>query len=130
SPPPLFEELLPAAVRLSSRVARLIAAEAFGEGATEVRLVGEPDGTLPLLDWRALVCLEPAPAGFALGEGDPGDRAAIAAATRGSGPYEALRGDGLLVLPATGLKRTRLRALESPAVSPVPFALLDGSPAA
>lgn len=124
-PPEPFAEVLPAAVRLSARIAELIAAEVAPEGACEVRLAG-PGPELPLADWRGVVCVEPE-ATFAVGDGRPDDPVAFAAATTSAGPYAALLAGRLAVLPALGLLRTRLRAIKCPAVDPVLFALVDGA---
>jgi hypothetical protein len=144
---------LPALLRLSGRIARLIAAEVGEAGATTVRLAGTEDELIlarggrrprpaafagrpprlqPLADWRALVCPRQPDETFAALAGDPGDPGALAAAARAlpAGPYPLLRGEGLAVMPAEEMWRSRLRSLASPATAPVTFALLEGEAAA
>jgi predicted nucleotidyltransferase len=135
-PAPALDELLPAALRLSARVAALIADQVADAGTTEVRLTGEPadlviagqgQRALALADWRAVVAPELPDESFALRPGDPGDPTVLAgAADRHSGPYPALRAGELMVLPAVPLRRTRLRALKSPVTDPVVFAVAAG----
>jgi hypothetical protein len=149
-PTPPLAETLPAFVRLSSRVARLLREELNGTGETSVRLTGggEPnlvlpavDGhsstsgdqqrakVLPLVDWRALAAPSLPDEAFQLVSGDPGDvddLGRIARAGRG-GPYPVLRADGLLVLPALGVwDRSFLRAVACQPTDPVSFALVEG----
>ncbi len=133
SPAPPLAEVLPALVRLSDRIGRLIAAEVEAEGVTEVRLAGADPaervaGVLPLVDWRALVCPAPREELFAPMHGDPGDPASIrAAAVRDEGePYRALRAGELMILPTRTLPRGRLRTLKYRVTDPVSFALLEG----
>jgi hypothetical protein len=143
----LLAELIPAAVRLSTRIAALIGAEVEGAGATEVRLVGAdselvaPEGrrpgpsggdrrsVLPLADWRSLACPELPDETLALLSGNPGDPAELAAAaiSHGDGPYPALQTGGLMLLPAVGLRRSRLRAVKCAAADPALFALAEGA---
>jgi hypothetical protein len=151
APDPPLAEVLPAAVRLSARVAALIGAEIEQEGTTQVRLIpfgptdlipppgtprlAESDGDdappplLPLADWRALACPELPDESFLTLRGDPGDPTVLAAAAAldALGPYPVLRASGLLVLPALSLRRTRLRAVKCPASDPLPFALAEGA---
>jgi hypothetical protein len=150
APEPPLDEVLPALLRLSGRIAELLAAEVTGEGVTEVRLVGAdpaelilPDGgwnrtaslaggeaptLIPLADWRALALpllpdetLAPLP-------DDPRDPHVLGAAagSQPTGPYPALRAHGLIVLPGTPWERNRLRAIQCRVTDPVSFALLDG----
>ncbi len=129
----LLGDLLPLLLRLSARIDRLIADQITPAGATEVRLVGhavgEFGGRLPLCDWRSLATPSLPDESFALRDDDPGDPAALGAATRSqSGPrYVALQRDGLLVLPARFGERSLGRAIKSEATDPVSFALANGS---
>lgn len=148
SPETPLAELLPASVRLSSRIAALIGAKVERAGATEVRLAGDPAElvvadrpqparppargarrTLPLADWRSLACPELPDEAFAPLAGDPGDPAALASAASSHpvGPYPALLADDLMVMPGIPLRRTRLRAIKCPAADPIPFALVAGA---
>ncbi len=124
---------LPALLRLSARIAQLIADETAAAGSTEVRLVADtldPSGSaVALCDWRALATPPLPDESFTPRDDDPADPAALGAATRAqSGPsYVALRGPGLLVLPARFSERSRGRALKSEVTDPVSFALAAGS---
>ncbi len=135
APEPPLAELLPACVRLSSRIAGLIAAEVVEASGTEVRLAGGPaeligasDHALPLADWRSIACAEVPDESFVLLAGNPGHPAALAAAagSHATGTYAALRADHLLVLPGVAYERTQLRAVKCPVTDPVPFALAEG----
>lgn len=154
APPAPLAEVLPVLVRLSARIAALIAAQIGEEGATEVRLAdaGRPElvlargrwrptdalaegrapRVLPLCDWRALVCPPLSDDAFAPLPGDPGDPVVLgaAAAAQEAGPYPGLRSGGLLILPAATRWRTRLRAIQCAATDPVSHALLVGEPVA
>jgi len=129
-----FAEALPALLRLTRRVDRLIAADIEHAGADEVRLAGAEPATdaVPLADWPAVA----APARFAetftVDPGSPADPAALTRALRAlrDDAYRALRDTDLMVLPARPLPRTRMRAVKSRLTDPVSFALLDGSPVA
>ena len=127
-----FGEVLPAFVRMTRRIDRLIAEEIGQAGVERIALAGcagaGAAGALPLVDWPAVAAPASFAEAFAVGSGDPGDPQALAAATRGHrlGFYHALRSDELLVLPARPLPRTRMRALKSRSTDPVSFALLDG----
>lgn len=130
SPRPPLAELFAAAVRLSRRIAGVIAAQVEESGTTDVHLVGAPqEGALPLADWRGIVCPSGPDESFETLAGDPGDPVAIAAAATdlASGTYPMLAVDGLAVLPGVALPRTRLRAVECPVTDPVPFALRAGA---
>jgi len=128
-PRPPLEIALPFLVRSSQAVTRHLSDTRGGE-RTAVRLLGRPDGELPLADWRARaipgridVLLDPRP-------DDPGDPKAIAAAARDSRPdrFPVLRSGELIVLPTTEVwHRGRLRGVESPLTDPVSFALLEGA---
>jgi hypothetical protein len=129
SPAPRLAEVLPALVRLSDRIARLIAAEVQAEGVTEVRLAGaEPAELLPLVDWRSVVCPTSPDELFAPIPGDPGDPASIRAAAVGDerGPYRALRTGELMILPVRTFPNGRLRTLKCRVSDPVLFALVEG----
>jgi hypothetical protein len=151
SPEPPLAEVVPALIRLSARIAALIAAQIAEDGVTEVRLVGaEPaellhpgrgwrvDGSLaggrnpealPLCDWRALVLPRVPDESFVPLPGHAADPAILGLAASGHdvGPYAAFRAADLLILPALRFARTRLRAVKSPATDPVSFALADGA---
>jgi predicted nucleotidyltransferase len=139
SPAPPLAEVLPALLRLSSRIAELLAAAV--EDTTEVRLAGEdlllaeggwrgdPEPELlALCDWRSLAWAPRPDESFALTAGDPGDPATVggAAAAQEYGPYPVLRHEELLVFPSARRSRTRLRAVQCPATDPVSFALAAG----
>ena len=131
NPAPQVAEMLPHLVELSARVAATLRGEVAGHDRMDVALEGEaPDGHLPLVDWRGLVCswlpnecLLPDP-------GDPRDPDAIvrAASRCRPGSQPALRRDGLVVLPVPRLDGGlgRLRAVQCELTDPVSFALLDG----
>jgi hypothetical protein len=153
SPDPPLAEILAAFVRLSARIAKLLAAEIQDAGSTDVRLtwggeqelavaaglrdalrsaLGAEPRLLPLADWRALLYPSPADETFALVPGSPADPLTVAAmaAAAHRGPYPALREDGLLVLPTPAAKRAKLRAVHCPLSDPVAFALIEGADAA
>jgi hypothetical protein len=132
APPAPFAEVLPALVRMTRRIDALIEAELAGGPVDEVSLAGAPPpgcGPLPLVDWPAVA----APAAFAetftIAPGDPGDPAALAESVRAHelGVQRALRSDGLLVVPARPLPRSRMRAVKSRTTDPVSFALAAGA---
>jgi hypothetical protein len=148
-PEPPFADLLPAAVRISRRVATLIDDGAAASGLTEVHLAGDPGeliladvelarlrspldpgeaSPLPLADWRGIVVPEAPEECFVLDPGDPGEAATLGAvaAEADRGPYRALRADDILILPGVELRRTRLRAIKGRAVDPIPCALAEG----
>ncbi len=149
-PDPPLDEVMAALVRITARTAELIRAEVGDRGATEVSLRGgDPpelimpaaarppafadggrDGRLlPLADWRGLVWPLTADEAMAPLPGDPGDPAAVGAAAVAlrEGAYPALRGSGLIAMPAVDLFRSRLRAVQCPSTDPVSFALLGGN---
>lgn len=140
SPDPPLADALQALTRISARIAERLCAQLQDEDATDVLLTTDspelmPGGgqsrPLPLADWRALVCPLLAEEAFVPLPGDPSDPATLAAAARlNSGPYPALRTDGLMVFPAAPWWRTRLRAVQCPVTDPVSFALADGNRAA
>ncbi len=104
SPDPPLADVLPTMVRLSARIAGLIAAELADMGTTAVRLSGTDSavlvsagqseeladtlvggrdaGTLPLCDWRSLVYPALADESFLPILGDPGEPTVLADATR------------------------------------------------
>ncbi len=148
SPSPPVAELLPAFLRLSSRIARRLSSEARQAGETEVQLVwdGPDDLTvgphdastgpltpLPLVDWRALVAPSLVDEAFALSPGDAGDPAVLGDAARRAraGVYPALSADDLILLPALGVwERAFLRSVQCEANDPVSFALARGASSA
>jgi hypothetical protein len=149
-PQPYLAEVLPTMVRLSSRIAATISAEIAEQGATEVRLAGADPATLvaaggawqptpllaegqvpslvPLTDWRSMACAPPPDDSLGPLHDDPADPAVLAAAavTQPTGPYPALRAEGLMIMPGLPWLRTRLRAIQCQATDPVSFALLEG----
>jgi hypothetical protein len=151
SPRAPVAEALGCLVRLTSRIATLLAREVVADGTTEVQLsydagtllalprtTGDPLRAvagagirlLPLVDWRALVYPGRPDEAFAPLPGSPSDPAVVAAAALAgrTGAYGALRADGLLVLPAAGAPaRTRLRSVHCPLTAPVSLAVLDGA---
>ena len=130
TPRPPLAELFPAMVRISTRIADVIAAQVEEAGTTDVRLVGpRQEGALPLADWRGIVAPTGPDESFETLAGDPGDPVALARAAteHASGTYPVLAADGLIVMPGLELVRTRLRAVECPVTDPVPFALRAGA---
>src|SRR5215211_3119715 len=147
SPEPPLDQVMPVLVRLSARIAALIATQVEGEGATEVRLAGADPAELirahgpwraidslegghdprqlPLCDWRNLTLPDRPDRTFALLPGDPGAPAVVGAAARSRqpGPQPTLEGTGIMVHPAATRSRTRLRAIQCPVSDPVSFAL-------
>lgn len=148
APDPPLPESLRAFLRLSSRVARAIAAQVDPHGTTEVALVGgdelalpqgawEPTGPwpaappsrlLPLADWRAIVHPAMPDETFAPVDGDPADPNDLAGAALAmeEGPYPTLSADGLLFRPFHG-GRGRLRAVQCAVTDPVSFAVAAGA---
>lgn len=151
SPSPQLDRFLPIFVRLTGRIASLLAGELEQAGSTPVRLEwngaeelalstqnrqqleacadGATARLLPLLDWRALVGPTLPDECFATVAGDPGDPGCLAAAARASSPvaYAVLRGEGFLVVPAADVHWLgAYRSAHFPASDPVSFALLDG----
>jgi hypothetical protein len=148
APEPPLTALLPALVRLSSRIAELIAAELVGAGSTPVRLAGgdgelilahgrwrpvatlaggERPQPLPLCDWRALVRAGLPDPSFSLVAGELSDPVVLGAAcaSQPAGPHPALRGGDLIVFPGART-RSQLRAIKAPFSDPVTFALAGG----
>ena len=149
SPAPPLAELMPALVRLSTRIAELIEGEIAGAGTTEVALAGsdaaelidaygrwKPTGSLaggeaprvlPLCDWRGLARPRLLDESFALLDGDPGDPGLLGAAMtwQPTGPYPALRADRLMIFPCARA-RGQLRSARSAFSDPVSFALVGG----
>jgi predicted nucleotidyltransferase len=155
SPEPALQELLPATLRISSRIAALLAAEVQEAGVTEVALRGasdaEPDRggaelilphgrwrptpalacgerprNLPLCDWRTLADPALPDECFALLNGDPSDPAVLGAATS-SQPAGPYPALRAdgLLVLPSGRARARLRALKSELSDPVSFAVLE-----
>jgi hypothetical protein len=149
-PEPPLEDAMRSLVRQSSRLGEVLSQETADAGATQVRLVrtdgglplppgaaaglrslarGRPEPELlPLTDWRARAMpspLEPDET-FAVIPGDPADPGTVGAAATvaATGPYPALRFDGLLVLAARSWWRSRLRAPQCAVSDPVSFALM------
>ena len=124
-----WEELLPTALRITARVAALLAED--GEGETRrVRLAGASDdpGLMPLVDWRILA--DPVVAEerfFVLGE-SPGDPAALraAAGAHPEGPFPVMFEHGVMVLPSRALVRAWRSTIQCPVSDPVSFALAAG----
>jgi predicted nucleotidyltransferase len=151
SPAPPLERCLPALLRLTARVASLLADELEPLGSTEVRLdwggedelardaqtrdrlralAGEELRLLPLADWRALAGPTLPDECFAPVAGDPGDPAVVAAAARAGSPvaYAGLRAGDVLVLPPSDVYWLgKHRCVHFPASDPVSFALLEGA---
>jgi hypothetical protein len=125
-----FGEVLPAFVRMTRRIDRLIAGQIADAGLERVALAGDAGDAdaLPLVDWPAVTAPAEFAETFAVVTGDPGDPQALASAVRAHrlGFYRALRSEDLLVLPGRPLPRTRMRAVKSRLTDPVSFALLDG----
>jgi hypothetical protein len=147
-----LEDAMASLVRQSSRIAEVLSQDAADAGSTKVRLVrtngalplppggaaglrslvrdGQEPQLLPLTDWRARAMPSPLVPDetFAVLPGDPAEPGTVAAATTvgSSGPYPALRSDGLLVLAARGWWRGRLRAAQCAVSDPVSFALMAG----
>jgi hypothetical protein len=151
SPRAPLAEFLPSLVRLSSRVGACMAEQVAPAGSSQVRLAWDPEGEpvlsarararlsrfleadwdgriVPLADWRALALPEPPDEALAPLAGSPTDPSLLArAALAGnSGPYPALRADGLLVLASHRYPRSGLRAVQCAVTDPVSFALLAG----
>ena len=144
SPRPPLEDATRYLVRMSNRIAGLLAAEADAAGNVQVQLDWggpeelltplvayrgneRPAEPLPLVDWRALVLSRLPDDVWALHPGDPGDPAVLAAAAIGpTGAYRLLPAGGLVVLPTSADPRARLRAVQCRVSDPVTFALLEG----
>jgi predicted nucleotidyltransferase len=143
-------EAVPGLVRLSTRIAELISAQIADYEATDVRLQGldpaeliiapgsQPGvraadlpqrSCLALADWRALACPPTPDESFTPTSGDPSDPVvlAAAAASQPTGPYPALRSDGLMILPGGPWWRTQLRAIQCRSTDPVSFSLAAGA---
>jgi hypothetical protein len=136
APEPPLAESLGALARLSSLVAGELARQVEPFGCDDVRLVGDRPlpgsaivrsdvGLLPLADWRACVLPTLLDQTFRIVDGEPSDPAAIEAATRRFGSYDALHAGDLLVLPTAAIwHRGLLRAVQCPLTDPVSFALV------
>lgn len=147
SPAAPLDRVLPFLVRMSRRIARLVADEIAEEGTTQVRILGREEASplalrgstkdhlgratlqLPLIDWRAIVMPEGNEDRFTLVPGHPGDPKAVRRAFEAAHQhvYPALQSDELLVFPARSPWHANGRAVKSPAGDPVPFALLAGA---
>ena len=128
SPDPALATVLPVLLRLSERIAAVLAAQLADAPVTEVALAGET-GALPLADWRALVAPPAADERLAPITGDPVDPAVLGAAVLDhlTGPYPVMRSGQLLLLPGAEFVRTRMRAIQCRLTDPVSFALLEGA---
>lgn len=138
NPEPPLQGSVAALARWSSLIAAELTAQVENAGSDEVRLVGgaplpgpaivrADSGLLPLADWRACVLPALLDESLRVVAGDPADPAAIVAALRRSGSYDALRSDDLLVLPTAAIwQRGLLRAVQCPLTDPVSFALAGG----
>jgi hypothetical protein len=130
APEPPLGEMLAALVRMSSRIARRLAADTGPAGVTEVRLIGDREQELvPLADRRAIAYPADDDETLALVPRNPTDPRAIAALARAgdAGPQPAMRADDLLVLPVPTARRAKLRSVQSPLTDPVSFALVEGA---
>ena len=148
-PEPPLSDVLPALVRFSTRIARLVADRSFAEGGRSVRLMGasppellparsaagsaaspfpHPADALPLCDWRALAVPTHADESFLRCAGDPGDPADVAAAARKreGGTYRVLCAEEVILFPTAVLERPLPRNVACAASDPVSFALLGG----
>lgn len=134
-----LDDVLPFMVRGSARIARALAAQVDGAGATAVRLVGGDPAALvsapgaldqvprplPLVDWVARAVSWLPDETFAVTGLDPTRAADLrAAAAPGGGVEPALEADGLLILPRG--RWGSLRTLQCAVTEPVSFALLQG----
>ncbi len=137
--PGRLDDVLPFMVRQSERIARLLAAEVNGAGATAVRLVGgdpaelvlapgaldQVSRPLPLVDWVARAASWLPDEAFGVMGLDPTRAADLCAAARpGGGVEPALEADGLLIFPRG--RWGSLRTLQCAVSEPVTFALLEG----
>jgi hypothetical protein len=119
--------VLPGALRLTARIARVIEAELVRAGFTEVALSGSSDtGAMPLCDWPAL-CRPMGGASFRLVPGRPDDPLALAHAIDRSSAlaYPTLVHDGLLVRPNV-VWQGNLRTIAFAGSDPVSAALIRG----
>ncbi len=127
---PALREVMPALIRVSARIAGLLADDAASAGSTDVRLVEQPAaGSLPLCDWRALAAPSLPDEAFTLRVGDPADPSTLGELARGQkgALFPALPAAGLLVLPAATFERSRARAVKAELTDPVCFALASAS---
>jgi hypothetical protein len=140
SPAAPLADVIPFCLRLSARLARLLAAELADAGTSPVRLVqstakhppqtaGTEPQPLPLADWRALVMPRGIEEAFAVRGWDPADPVLLGEAARAASPtlYPALRADGLLLFPAILTPETVLRSVQFGGSDPVSFALAAGN---
>lgn len=131
SPQPPLDLAVGFLARTTARVAAWLAEDVASCGTTAVALVGattDAGGTLPLADWRAVVCPAALDERFVAVPGDPGDPGALGASALSvsEGAYPALHRGDLLVLASVPVLRSRMRAVQCPVAEPVPFALLRG----
>ena len=143
APEPPLDAALGAAARLTDRVGRLVSAEAFAEGTTEVALFNPagsfparaagasvPFGSaaaplLPFADWFALAYSAHPDAPLARADGPP--TAAHLAAAGASENQKAVPFGDLVLLPVGSPSwRARMRAVQCAATDPVTTALLAG----
>jgi hypothetical protein len=149
APEPPMEEALGTLVRLSSRIADRLCADAGATAVTEVRLAGDPadvlvaagarqalgrltrdsQPALALADWRSIVVPRLPDEAFAVVAGDPADPSRLgelATAAR-PGTVPVLRSGPLHVMPAPPPDEARLRSLQCEPTDPVSFALARGA---
>lgn len=125
-----FAETLPAFVRLSERLARLLDDDASARPGASVRLAGAGQrraGALPLCDWRALVVADGGAEWIWPSEDDPADAHLLRVSTLAEPPLRRLTSGALAVVPAYDYAGSRLRAVSSRTTDPVTAALAAGS---
>ena len=138
APAPPLADALSVALRLTRRIATVIAdeVERDRDGVDEVRLVGDPradgSGLLALPDFRSVTRPEPLEPAWLPVDGRADDPVAIAAAASAyvHPVYRSIRDGSLMLMPVTDWWQSGLRGLKAPFADPVPFALLDGAPVA
>jgi hypothetical protein len=151
SPEAPLADMLAAFLRLSARIARLLAHEIEHAGVTAVRLdwsheeqlalparardplravLGTQPQLFPLADWRSITHphLE-LDETFALVPGSAANPETVADAAAASErqTHPALSGHGLLVFPAATAAQSKLRAVQCQLTDPVSFAVVDGA---
>ncbi len=127
-----LDVVVPLLIRLSDRIAALLAEQLADAPLTEVALTGERVMPPPLVDWREVVIPQGPGERLQPLDGDPSDPAVLAGAALGApdGVQPVLRSGRLLLLPGLEFRPTRLRAIQCRVTDPVSFALLDGEPSA